>query len=591
MPIASTSFANIHFQHPDWICMEVGETHLWTRGWVEQGGRFLDAEAMGWELAAITGSVQMISLPEVADRIKGWIGNFAFCVVKTDEVLLGVDVVRTLPLQYARGAAGLFISDSHDWLAEAAGCLELNESGAEEYLVSGFVYGGATLHQGIFSMQAGEILRLDRTSAVSHRYFTFNPDSFQNPELRLDARTFERLDDRLLAAIRRMLGSVRNVDRWIVPLSGGYDSRIVASGLRRLGVANVLCISYGRVGNKESEISQQVAEALGFDWRFAEYNRANWTKRLADPQTQKYVRYACNGNSLPVMQDFLALTQLKESGVLREGDVIVPGHTLDFLSGSHLDAIAVESGETSVRKASLRVVERHGAFWWDERGQEEVRRRVQILLEQASEDVRGRTAAAMIERFDWQERQAKFIVNNVRAYEFLGFQWRLPLWDQELVAWWKAVPVEHRLGRRLLREAFQTTLVVPEVRGIPVHGVLATSGGDPSRKASPPFAVRARALAKAIGTGNPWTRWILSTLRRRVQPRSIETTSAAEERFADQADTVDELLSSVNRPLSNWPRPLRRHFRGREKWTVRQSGTGANALFAAYVLKPYMQES
>ena len=65
---------------------------------------------------------------------------------------------------------------------------------------------------------------------------------------------------------------------------------------------------------------------------------------------------------------------------------------------------------------------------------------------------------------------------------------------------------------------------------------------------------------------------------------------ASEERFSGQADTVAELLGSAARPLASWPRPLRRHFRGRENWSVRQSGTSANGLFAAYVLKPHVQD-
>ena len=585
-PLAAT----FHFAHPDWTFLEAGGARAWTRGWIDQGGAILDAAAMGRELAALALPPGEAALPALAARVQDWNGNFAFCLARNDEVLLGVDVVRTLPLLYSRRPGGLLVSDSHEWMRERAGRPELNEEGAEDYLVSGFVHGDATLRRGISSLQAGEILRIDRTGTSSRRHFSFNPDAFQDPDLRLDERTFRRLDDLLLSSLRRMLGSAREVNRWIVPLSGGYDSRIVASGLRRLGADNVLCLSYGRAGNGESALSRQVAEALGYEWRFAEYNRATWGRLMADPRIPDYLRYACNGNSLPVLQDFLALTQLKDSGVLQAGDVLVPGHTLDFLSGSHLDAVAVETRERSIRKASSRVVERHGAYWWDERGQEAVRRRVQLLVERESEEVRGRSAAAIIEWFDWQERQAKFIVNNVRAYEFLGYRWRLPLWDRELVSWWKTVPYEHRLGRKLLREAFRTTLATPETRQIPVHGVVRPVAGEASRSAPRPAGSPARAAARAVWRGSRWARAVLSSFRRRVPPPETETPMASEERFADQAGTVAELLGGPRCPLASWPRALRRHVRGRERWSVRQSGTGGNALFAAYVLKSQMQD-
>jgi asparagine synthase (glutamine-hydrolysing) len=581
MPSLFQPLADIHFKHPEWTCLEADGARIWTRGWIDQGGVMLDATAMGRELAAFVVPPAKASLSALAARIQGWIGNFAFCLARDDEVFLGVDAVRTLPLLHAQVSGGLLVSDSYEWLLEKAGRLELNEEGAEEYLTSGFVYGSATLHRGISSLQAGEILRLDRTASAALRYFAFNPDAFQNPDLRLDARTFRTLDDLLLNSVRRMLGSARNVKRWVVPLSGGYDSRIVAAGLRRLGADNVLCLSYGRVGNEESALSQRVADALGYEWHFAEYNRVNWAKIMADPQTQAYVRYACNGNSLPVLQDYPALAHLRESGVLREGDVIVPGHTLDFLSGSHLDAVAVESRETSIRKASAWVVERHCAFWWDEQGQEAVRRRVQRLVERESEDVRGRSAAAIIEWFDWQERQAKFIVNNVRAYEFLGFRWRLPLWDQALVAWWRSVPYAHRLNRRLLCEAFDQALAIPEVRKIPIYGKRPRSSGPLAaqpRRYSPFTAARKRVFNTPSGV------LIRRIFRRFMPPVAKSAPMAFEEYFAGQADSVGKLLGLGGGV--DWPEPLRRHFRWRENWKTEQANS--NALFAAYVTKQYL---
>ena len=50
-------------------------------------------------------------------------------------------------------------------------------------------------------------------------------------------------------------------------------------------------------------------------------------------------------------------------------------------------------------------------------------------------------AADTFECWDCQERQAKFIVNSVRAYEFFGFEWRLPLFDAELMDFWSRIAV------------------------------------------------------------------------------------------------------------------------------------------------------
>ena len=47
--------------------------------------------------------------------------------------------------------------------------------------------------------------------------------------------------------------------------------------------------------------------------------------------------------------------------------------------------------------------------------------------------------------FNGYERQAKFIVNSVRVYEFFGYAWRIPLWDRELIDFFLKVPLKYRM--------------------------------------------------------------------------------------------------------------------------------------------------
>lgn len=59
------------------------------------------------------------------------------------------------------------------------------------------------------------------------------------------------------------------------------------------------------------------------------------------------------------------------------------------------------------------------------------------------------------ERFEcWisTERVSKFIINSVRAYEFFGYEWWTPYWDNEFVRFWYNVPEILRTGQRLYKE-------------------------------------------------------------------------------------------------------------------------------------------
>ena len=39
---------------------------------------------------------------------------------------------------------------------------------------------------------------------------------------------------------------------------------------------------------------------------------------------------------------------------------------------------------------------------------------------------------------------SKFVINPNRNYEYFGFEWRMPLWDNELMEFWYKVPNEYR---------------------------------------------------------------------------------------------------------------------------------------------------
>ena len=58
-------------------------------------------------------------------------------------------------------------------------------------------------------------------------------------------------------------------------------------------------------------------------------------------------------------------------------------------------------------------------------------------------------ASALFEYWDWKERQAKFIINSVRVYEFYQKEWEIPLWDDRLMEFFKKVPVKYRYKKYL----------------------------------------------------------------------------------------------------------------------------------------------
>jgi asparagine synthase (glutamine-hydrolysing) len=71
-------------------------------------------------------------------------------------------------------------------------------------------------------------------------------------------------DRTLVNAFSRLVKSTSQQGKTlVVPLSGGLDSRIIVAKLKRLGANDVICVSYGRKGCRESEIAKMWQKLSG----------------------------------------------------------------------------------------------------------------------------------------------------------------------------------------------------------------------------------------------------------------------------------------------------------------------------------------
>ncbi len=121
--------------------------------------------------------------------------------------------------------------------------------------------GRETLDRSIFQITAGSVADFSRPTGSQPsvaRYYRFHHTDFTKAPR-------ERLIEDLVGVhervFRRLVGSVG--DRTIVvPMSGGYDSRLIGVSLRDLGCRKVICYSYGVPGNWESKISRELTDYL-----------------------------------------------------------------------------------------------------------------------------------------------------------------------------------------------------------------------------------------------------------------------------------------------------------------------------------------
>jgi asparagine synthase (glutamine-hydrolysing) len=381
-------------------------------------------------------------------------------------LVAAVDRARSIPIFYAHTGDDMYVSDDAYWVAEQLAEQDYDKLSIAEFLLAGYVTGQDTLFPMIKQLRAGELLLAKATPSgiqvTARTYYAFLHGGY--------ITNFEKLlqewDKALLSVFSRLIHSV-NGRPIVIPLSGGKDSRLVAIMLKRLRYENVICLSYGLPGNRESEISKQVALRLGYRWEFVPYSRRLWYDSFHSKEYRAYERFADGLASIAHIQDWPAVWEMKAGSIIPEDSVFVPGHGGDVTAGGHIPTEFGRTNHVGEEDVLNAIISKYYNLWDIKKldtsrvlkmNPDEVRfrlkRKIHSLLGGLSCET-PEEAANALEQWNWRERQTKFIANSVRAYEFWGYDWRLPYWDKELLHFWQRVPLCYRLEMRLRKRYTQ----------------------------------------------------------------------------------------------------------------------------------------
>jgi hypothetical protein len=108
---------------------------------------------------------------------------------------------------------------------------------------------------------------------------------------------------------------------------------------------------------------------------------------------------------------------------------------------------------------------------------------------------------ARCEMWNAEQRQAKFIINCVRTYEFVGSLWRT-LWDYEFIDFFLRAPVELRYGEKLYLDCIRDKIFIDD---------LAALGRIPLAKHGP---LSSLASVRSPASTSPIRRWMQAIKRR-----------------------------------------------------------------------------
>ena len=442
--------------------IELKLTNKWERcgNGLFRGHFFIDGALDNMEL--ITSARDIDALLGLLRTTQGF---FSSIIVHQDKLILIADHMRSYPIFYRIIENKILISDDPESIVDVEqDRLSIKE--ALEFLCIGYVTGANTLIPGLKQVEPGTCVIFRGGKAERMAYFNHRPVIEQS----IDPGSYYDAFNRALQSSFQRLRAVTRGGQIALPLSGGFDSRLIALCLKKFDFENVIAFSYGRPGNMDSEISKKVAKGLGFDWFYVPYSNEMWKKVSRSKSWSEYLSYAFQLTSTPHPQDFPAIESLVNEGVIERGATITPGHRPD---GAHVpEFVPDEHGMVTKEKIARNIMKLNYVLWRIEPGSVLENEFLSRLYDSFGIEsaVYKNVASSISENWFLKERESKFIVNSMRCYDYFGLNWWLPLLDQEFVRFWgktsyscKEQECYMRSGRLFMDEVVGDHVLIDEV--------------------------------------------------------------------------------------------------------------------------------
>jgi asparagine synthase (glutamine-hydrolysing) len=379
-------------------------------------------------------------------------GHYSFILNSQNTTLAVVDRIRSYPIYYTEKDA-FVISNSPLIIQNESSLYEIDDLSMLEFEMSGFVIGRETLYKSIYQLLPGEIViyNKDIQKLRSYRYYQYELGA-DKKNLKSENDLLKELHNVHLKVFSELINSLNGRPVWL-PLSGGLDSRFILSMLLELKYDNITTFSYGPNNFWEIKRAKQIAEFLNVKWYHIPYEPHQTRKYFYEEDTKNYYKYAWGMNTVPVLSDYYAILMMRERGLIPYDAIFINGQSGDFLTGGHIPEI--HNKEEDINFLLNNIIGKHHSLWKHLKTNKNLdiisNKLLSLINKNHNDIISDDDCANYYEYYEWQERQCKYVINGVRVYEWFNYDWRLPLWNDELMYFWERVPWEVKIKQNLFK--------------------------------------------------------------------------------------------------------------------------------------------
>lgn len=385
------------------------------------------------------------------ERIQSINGVFTVIIKIEKKLCISCDPTRIFPLFYTIKNDKLFISDDILILKERLNINTIDAFASEEFLASGYTLGKKTLLKNVYQLQSSEYLYFNNCKLKKQGFhFTYSTNKLNtSPYFKLREQAILAFEN----SFNRLIKSLNN-KQVILPLSGGFDSRLIAVLLNKHNYTNVICYTYGKKNNHEIENSKKVAEKLNLKWHFIEYSDKLIENHMNSNSFKEFIHYIGKYSTMLFVQEFFAVKYLKDHELISKEAVFLPGHSGDLLGGSQFKKTIPKNLKTNNIIKYLELTKFNYQHSKSKK-QFQIKEEIKSQILSFDKNYKTKVPHSVFEDFDIKEKIAKVIFNSSGVYSFFNYTSRFFFWDKELLLFFKDVPERFKIMKLLYDDVLQ----------------------------------------------------------------------------------------------------------------------------------------
>ncbi len=242
----------------------------------------------------------------------------------------------------------------------------------------------------------------------------------------------------------------------VICVTGGFDSRLIATQLKRFDYKNVLCVSYGKEGNDDMRKGKLVAKALGFEHQYipsVDLNKLSDYRN--DPEFLDYMHYMTGLSASYFYQEFIPSRVIANAPLAQENPVFMAGHQGDEIGGSQarerdfLTDKKLSDDELVNRLIGHKFYNQDFSKTAKTIIKKEIKASLMELKAMSNPDT---LSMNLFEGFVCNEDYPKYILNCQHSWRYRGFETTTLFTDKELYNFAYSLPARFRFGKYLYDE-------------------------------------------------------------------------------------------------------------------------------------------